>query len=215
MIEAKKYMVTDIYIVGSGGLGREVADTIAQLPNYKIKGFIDTSFKPGSVVNGIEVLGPNEDLMGISGKVNAVLAVASSSARRRVVEYFGASVTWCNIIHPTAIVSPFATLGAGLIVQAYCVLAANCKIGDFVVMNAHSGAGHDAEVGAYASIMSYCDVAGNASLGSDSFMGSGAKVIPSVNVGCGSYLCAGAVVMRDVKDAEKVIGNPGRVVGTV
>ena len=72
MIEAKKYMVTDIYIVGSGGLGREVADTIAQLPNYKIKGFIDTSFKPGSVVNGIEVLGPNEDLMRMSGKVNAV-----------------------------------------------------------------------------------------------------------------------------------------------
>ena len=209
----KRCTVTDIFIVGAGGLGREVLDTVRQLPQYKILGFIDENLKMGTIVNGVEVVGRNDDLAKISGEVHAVLAVGSSVARRRIVTYFGDAVNWCSVVHPSVIVSPFATLGMGIVVQAYCIMAANSRIGDFVVMNAHSGVGHDAKIGEYTSVMSYCDVAGEASLGSDCFMGSGAKVLPSINVSNGAYLCAGSVVLRDVQQGVKVLGNPARVIG--
>ena len=205
----------ELFIIGSGGLGREVLDTVVHLPQYRVAGFIDDSMEIGTVVNGVKVVGSTEDLAKMPGKPNAVLAVGSSVGRKKITEYLGDLVNWCNIVHPYAIVSPYAELGSGILVQAYCILAANSKISNFVLINAHSGVGHDASIGEYASIMSYCDVAGEASLGCECFMGSGSKIQPGITVSAGAYLCAGSVVLRNVKKGDKVIGNPARVVGSI
>ncbi len=51
-------------------------------------------------------------------------------------------------IHPTAIVSPEAKLGAGVSVQPYAVIEAGAVIGRDTVIGAHSYAGHEARIGA-------------------------------------------------------------------
>lgn len=44
-------------------------------------------------------------------------------------------------------------------------------------------------------------------------IGAGVVLLPGVRIGAGALIGAGAVVTRDVDPGERVVGNPGRVLG--
>jgi len=211
----------DVVIFGAGGLGREIYDTLLTLnsinldqsASFQIRGFIDEFKPPGTSINGVPVLGGAEVLSQLRGKVGVIIGIADTHVRKRLHEQYGDAHFFPNIIHPTALVSDFATLGEAILIQAQCIVASNASLGDGVMMNAHSGVGHDARVEDYCSIMSYCDLAGGSRLGTLSFVGTGAKVIPSTTIAPESYLCAGAIVFRDVLKKSKLMGNPAKIIG--
>ena len=207
----------DVVIYGAGGLGREIYDTLMFLNSqelaFNVVGYIDDIRESGSVVNGVSVLGGGAILEKMPGKVEIILGIAIPEVRKELHLKYKKDFLFPNIIHPTTIVSPFAELGEAILIQSNCVVAANSKIGDGVMMNAHSGVGHDAQVGEYCSIMSYCDLAGNTHLGELSFVGTGVKVTPLTSIAAASYLCAGAVVFKDVVKKSKLMGNPAKIIG--
>lgn len=49
----------------------------------------------------------------------------------------------------------------------------------------------------------------------DASIGAGVSVGPGVTIGRYAFICAGAVVLADVADYEKVMGNPARRIGWV
>lgn len=207
----------NVVIYGAGGLGREIYDTLLIINSrelvFNILGYIDDFKERGSFVNGVPVLGKPSVLAEIQGKVGIILGIAIPEVRKRLHLKYKNEYFFPNIIHPTAILSNFADIGEGILIQSNCIVASNSRIGDGVMINAHSGVGHDARVGDYCSIMSYCDLAGNTHLGDLSFVGSGAKVIPSTTIAAESYLCAGAVVFKDVIEKSKLLGNPAKIIG--
>ena len=207
----------DVVIFGAGGLGREIYDTLLTInahgPAYNVRGFIDDVKAPGTTVNGLPVLGGSAALEAMHGKVGVILGISLSELRKKLHQKYRGNFTFPNIIHPSTLVSSFATLGEAILIQSNCVVAANATVGDGAMMNAHSGVGHDARVGEYCSIMSYCDLAGGVVLGESSFVGTGSKIIPSTTIAPNSYLCAGAVVFKDVLVASKMMGNPARIIG--
>lgn len=207
----------NVIIFGAGGLGREIFDTIVIInsiaPVFNVIGFIDDNKEKGTLVNGVPVLGGAFQLQNMRGQVGMILGFADPAARKVSHQKFKSDFTFPNVIHPTAVISPFASLGVGMLIQSYCIVAANAKIGNCVMMNAHSGVGHDAQISDYCSIMSYCDMAGNTKLGEMSFVGSGAKVVPNIKIFPESYLCAGAVVLKDVVTKSKLMGNPAKIIG--
>lgn len=206
-------MSKDIYIIGAGGFGREVADTISQLADYSLVGFIDDWLSVGTIVNGHEVCGQISSLEKMSSNPRVVIAIGNGSVRAEIYERLSGKCDFPIIVHPKADVSPHAKIDEAVIIQANCIIAANVSIGIGVIINATSGVGHDASVGDFCSIMSFCDIAGNAHLGSFCFLGSGTKVIPNISLFSGSYACAGAVIMRSIEQASKLMGNPARVIG--
>lgn len=211
----------DVVIFGAGGLGREIYDTLLTLnagtagsaARFNLLGFIDEVKTPGVLVNGVPVLGGADVLTALRGRVGVILGIADAAVRKKLHQHYRAEFAFPNIIHPSAFVSGFATLGEAILLQSNCIVAANARIGDGVMMNAHSGVGHDAEVEDYCSIMSYCDLAGGSKLGTLSFVGTGAKVIPSTSIAAESYLCAGAVVFKSVVEKSKLMGNPAKIIG--
>jgi len=207
----------DVVIYGAGGLGREIYDTLLFLNSrnmaFNVVGYIDDVMDSGALVNGVRVLGDSSLLAAMQGKVGIIIGIAAPEVRKKLHTKYKNNFLFPNIIHPIALVSPFAELGEAILIQSNCVVAANSKIGAGVMMNAHSGVGHDAQVGEYCSIMSYCDLAGYTRLGELSFVGTGAKVIPSTSIAAESYLCAGAVVFKDVDKKSKLMGNPAKIIG--
>ena len=207
----------NLVIFGAGGLGREIYDTLmfvnAQALTFNVVGYIDDTREPGSVVNGVPVLGGSSVLAKMHGKVEIILGISAPEVRKELHLRYKKEFLFPNVIHPTAIVSPFAKLGEAILIQSNCIVAANAKIGDGVVVNAHSGVGHDAQVGDYCSVMSFCDLAGNTHLGELSFVGTGVKVVPLTSIAAESYLCAGAVVFKDVVVKSKLLGNPAKIIG--
>lgn len=210
----------NLVIIGAGGFGREVADTVASInakaATYKVLGFIDDDEGIwGRTTNDITVLGGRDTLkkLCVGRALCGVMAILNADARRQLAAALAGMITWENIVHPTALVSRYAQLGVGNILREFVVVASNAVVGDHCMVNANSGLGHDVRVGDFASVMTHCDVTGGATLGASVFMGTGARVLPGVKVGDRAFICAGAVVFSDVEEGSKVLGNPARVIG--
>jgi sugar O-acyltransferase (sialic acid O-acetyltransferase NeuD family) len=209
--------VKELYIIGAGGFGRETADTVRAIneraPEYRIAGFIDDNEAlHGSVINDIPVLGGREYLKktASAAKPSAVIAVADARVKETVAGDLDAFVIWENIIHPTAIVSSYAEIGHGLIVQAHTTLCPNIKIGNHTMINLVSALGHDAVLSDFASVMNFCDLTGGVHIGKGAYLASSVTVIPNVKIGEYAYIGAGSVVIRDVKANAVMVGNPAR-----
>jgi len=204
-----------LIIIGAGGFGREILDTINYInsinKSYEIIGFVDNIKSIGTIVNGIEVLG-NDEVLEKYLNTSLVIAIGDPHVRKKYYERYKNKFSFPVIIHPTAIVSEFARIGEGSILQAFCLVAANSEIGTGVAINARSGVGHDAKVGDFTCIQSFCDITGNNNIGELCFLGTGVKIIPKLYIANESYLCAGSVVFKDVLTKSKVLGNPGKII---
>ena len=208
----------DLYIIGAGGFGREVADTVhdinAKAETYRIAGFIDDDeTKRGSVINDIEVKGGIDFLLEQSNSSNgvyAVIAIGDPKTKEKIAARLEGAVEWENIIHPAAIISKYASMGVGNIFQAYSLANANVKIGDHCLINARSGTGHDVALGNYVSIMSMCDITGNCRLLDRVYVATNVCIIPGIIISEDAFLGAGSVIVKDVEAGATMIGNPAR-----
>ncbi|MDR1953156.1 MAG: NeuD/PglB/VioB family sugar acetyltransferase [Clostridiales Family XIII bacterium] len=207
----------ELYIIGAGGLGREVADTVVAINQqkniYRIAGFVDDNeVIHGSAINDIPVLG-GRDLFKqrrAAREIYAVIAIADVKIRKAIAEDLDGFVTWENIIHPAAIVSAHCEIGRGNIVQAFCSVSANARFGNHCIFNAGSLLGHDAILEDYVSVMRRCDVNGHVRLRTGVYLGSSVLIVPDVTIGENAFLCAGSAIFKDVDDDAVMIGNPAK-----
>jgi sugar O-acyltransferase (sialic acid O-acetyltransferase NeuD family) len=140
----------------------------------------------------------------------AVVAIGSNAVRRKVVGITQHAFT--NAIHPSAIVSPYATAGTGNMILHGSVIQAQARIGDHVIVNTGAQVDHDCVVGDYVHLAPGVVVCGTVTIGEGTFVGAGATIIPGRKIGAWATIGAGAVVIRDVPDHAVVVGNPARVV---
>jgi sugar O-acyltransferase (sialic acid O-acetyltransferase NeuD family) len=207
----------DLYIIGAGGFGREVADIVHDIneraPKYRIAGFIDDdSSLWESVLNDIPVRGGREYLKKLpdAPAARAVIAIADARIKEMIAEDLRGFVTWENVVHPTAVVSRYSEMGCGNILQPYVFVSANARVGNHCIINVRSAIGHDAELRDYASVMSFCDVTGNVRLEKGAYLGSSVSIIPDVEIGEYARIGAGSVVLKDVETHAVMVGSPAR-----
>ena len=140
-----------------------------------------------------------------------VCAIGSPAERRRaVVARLGPEAIWATIVHPTAWVSPSATLGEGTVVLAGATVNAAARIGRHAIVNSRVVVEHDVEVGDFVHIGPGAVVGGGAVIGDDAFVGLGALVRDHVVIGSGATVGMGAVVVDDVESDATVVGSPAR-----
>ena len=205
-----------IYIVGAGGLGREVLWWIKDInkaePTWEIAGFLDDNphalddcecdYK---VVGSIRDFIPKED-------EEFALAVASPGLKKEIVEKLKSKgAKFATIIHPTALLSEFAHYGEGLIMFPYSKLSVDSTVGDYVTILS-SPIGHDTIIGDYSVISGNCNIIRNVVIGNGVFLAAGVCIAQDIHVGDDAYIGLGSVVLNDVKPGTKVFGNPARVV---
>ncbi|MFQ7110035.1 MAG: acetyltransferase [Anaerovoracaceae bacterium] len=206
----------DLVIIGAGGFGREVADTVKRINDenskYNLIGFIDDDESVvGNEINGIEVLGNTEFLKRkINNDVRAAIAIASSDIKKYVASLLKGYVVWENIIDPTVIISESNIMGVGNIIQPFVVINANSKIGNHCTINYGCGLGHDVILDDYVSLMPMCNVTGNVHLNESVYLGADVCIIPSVNIEKESIVGAGTTVIKDIVETGTYVGNPAR-----
>ena len=210
-------MVKDLVIIGAGGFGREVADTVRCInrhkESYQLLGFVDDAdHLKNQRINDLTVLGNREDLKRMSAgrEIYAVIAIADAGLKRLIAQDLDGVVLWENIIHPTALISDFCEMGTGNILQAFTIIAPNTTIGNHCMINTRSGMGHDAVMEDYVSVMSLCDITGGVCLKEGAYLALGVGIIPGVTIGEGAYLCAGSIIFKDVEPGATMIGNPAK-----
>lgn len=118
------------------------------------------------------------------------------------------SAIFVSLIHPTAYVSPLASVGEGVFVGAKSVVGPGAELGDFSFVNRGVTIGHDTRIEPFARLQPGCNVGGHVSIGPGATIGMGASVIQELRVGARAMVAAGAVVLRDVDEATLVAGVP-------
>ena len=183
-----------------------------------VHGFLDDTLPAGETVWGRPVLGGFSLIEDVSlrDRFDFFVAMGTSAERlkwgRRLKEAGG---QFCNIIHPSCVISPDAQIGVGVLADPFVVVHADATVGDFVVLDNHTTVAHHVVLADGVNLSPGARALGGASCGEAAFIGAGAVVLPRVHVGARSIVGAGAVVIKDVPEDVTVVGNPARVVRTI
>lgn len=201
-----------LWIIGAGGFGREVfgasQSALGRGTEWEVAGFLndiadslDRFAEFPRIHAGTDYVPQEDDVF--------TCAVGEMPGRRMVCEKFRArGARFINLVQPYACVSPSASLGEGVIVEAMAGIGAGASIGDFTTVLSHANIGHDAQIGAYVSVAPFAAILGRTSIGDGTMIGCHAVVLPDVKIGPGATIGAGSVVLKDVPPGATVFGVP-------
>lgn len=193
--------MTPLRIIGAGGHGRVVAE-IAEACGYTDIAFVDQSW-PTQTTNGPwAVVGEQPS------KTDLIFcAIGNNATRARICDTTNDMPT---IIHPTAIISPTASLSAGTVAMPGVIVNAQTEIGQGAILNTACTIDHDCKIGNFVHISPGAHLAGNVHVGQETWIGIGAVVREGVRIGSNVIVAAGAAVVRDIPDHSRVGGVPAR-----
>lgn len=208
-----------LVIVGAGDFAREVLwaaqEAAAQGTSPPPAGFLDDA--PERAAEMLRAAGVELPVLGTIGgyaprpEDRLVCAIGAPRTRLAVCDRLvAAGARFTNLVHPTAAIGPGARLGTGIFMWRYATVSVNVTLGDFVIMNAYSGIGHDAVVERGCTLSGHVDITGRAWLEQGVFVGSHASVLPGARVGEFATVGAGSVVLRRVQAGRTVLGVPAR-----
>jgi sugar O-acyltransferase (sialic acid O-acetyltransferase NeuD family) len=210
-----------VVLIGAGGHAREALDVVDALNEerrrYEPLGFVvEEGFAaPGTIVNGLPILGGFDWLGEHAAEVETVCAVGAPELRLRLAEKARrAGARFCNLIHPSVTLTRHVHFGKGVIVAAGVALTNQIRIGNHVHVNLHCTISHDCVVGDFAYLAPGARVTGKVTLGEGCYVGAGAVIGDGRTVGAWSTVGAGAVVVDDVPADATVVGVPARVIRT-
>lgn len=163
---------------------------------------------------GYPVIGTDDDAQLIykqHSNCQIVITPDSPLLRKKLVDiYRSAGFSFATIIHPSATVSRFSTIGEGTTIQRRVNVSANTKIGDFCKLNTGCNVTHDNIIGDYATIAPNSVILGYVTVGELSYIGANSTILPNINVGGLCTIGAGAVVTKNVQSNLVVAGVPAK-----
>lgn len=206
----------DVVIVGAGGHGKVVLDVLRAAGKDKAVGFIDADLSlAGTSISGLPVFGPANTLPKLrQQKVRgAIIAIGDCRARINYAQLLREQgFELINAIHPTASVSPTASLGVNIVIAAQSAVCTEASLADSVIINTAAVVDHECVIGPGVHICPGAHLAGRVRVGGGAFVGIGANVIQCLSIGEDAVIGAGAVVIHDVPARATAVGVPARVI---
>lgn len=209
-------MKRDIYIFGAGGLGKEIACLLRDLPQYNIVAFVDRddTTQTEMIVSGVKIpiLGESEfeKRCKANSQICAVIAIGKPDSRFNIAQRFGELCQFPNIIHPSVSFSGKVTLGKGNLITHHCFFTDNITIGDFNLFNLLITITHDVEIGSYNIFLPNTNISGLVKIGDKNLLGSKVFVIEKTKIGSNNIIGAGCVLLCDVENNSTWFANPAR-----
>ena len=116
-----------------------------------------------------------------------------------------------TLVHPSAYVSPLATLGGGVFVGANSVIAPCVAVGEHVFVNRGVTVGHDTTIGPFSRLQPGSHLGSLSAIGSGVTIGIGATVLERLVVGDRAVIGPAALLTRDAPAGALMLGSPARM----
>lgn len=205
----------DLYIIGAGGFGREVAWLVERInqvnPTWNLKGFIDDNESIwGSVEGEYPVLGGCEYLNSLND-VYAVCAVGSAKVRKIIIDKLkNDNVKFATLIDPSVLLSKRVEIGEGSIICAGTIITVDIKIGNHVIINLDCTIGHDGVIEDFVTIYPSVNISGMVKVGECTELGTGTQIIQGKKITANTIIGAGTVVVKDCVESGVYVGIPAK-----
>lgn len=185
-----------LLVVGAGGHGRSVVEAAELSGQFVVVGFLDDSLPAGETVLGLPVLGPAASMaQHLATADQAIVAIANNTVREKLLQQLAAAgFKWATVVHPRAIVSPSAVLGAGSAVMAGAIVGTEARLGVSSIVNCGAVVDHHATVEDFGHLGVNASMAGGTVLGRGAWMQSGTALGYGVRVAAGEVLLPGAAM---------------------
>lgn len=191
-----------MYLYGASGHGKVIKE-ILEANGVKVEGFIDDNEYLNHFA-GLPVFHSAEGLTSV------IVSIGNNRIRKMIVEQLNCD--FGTAIHPNAIVSPSAKIGAGSVVMAGAIINADAVIGKHCIVNTGATIDHDVVLEDYVHVAPGANVSGATKVGEGTWLGVGSCVIQCLNIGKNCMIGAGSVVVKDIPDCVTAYGNPCRVI---
>ena len=213
-----------LIIIGGYGNGTVVQSTVEDINRVKkeweILGFLNDKEK--EPINGYDVLGKidketvskylkNKDVYFFYSLISVKL---NHKFLHKLKDLKIPTERFATIIHPTAVVARTAKIGHGVCIQPFVSVGPNTIIGNFIHIFAQSLIGHGSKLDDYSYVSNNACVGAEVHLKEGAYLGTNATTLEYITLGKWSIAGIGSVVLKNVKDYEKVVGSPARVIGT-
>jgi hypothetical protein len=151
-------MKKPIFIVGAGGLGKEIACLVSDLPDYELIGFYDDGLPVGQTILGkYHVLGGMQDLIESQDEMAVAIAFGNPSTRKKMWEKLQVitNLNFPILVHPQSLLmnKERITLGQGTVIFPFSILTTDIVLGDNCLVHTLASVHHDVKVGSHSVIM--------------------------------------------------------------
>ena len=208
----------DVVIVGGGGHGKVVLDILRAAGKDRPVGFLDADpVLAGKSIHGLPVLGQINLIHKLKSQrvAGAIVAIGDNLARHRYAQtLLQQGLELVNAVHPSAVISPSATVGQNVVVAAGSVIGPDTVISDSVIINTGALIDHECRIDRAVHVCPGAALAGRVQVGEFAFVGLGCRIIQCLIVGRQATVGAGAVVIEDVPELAAVVGVPARIIKT-
>jgi acetyltransferase EpsM len=204
----------NIVIIGHGGHSKVISDLISLNDKYRLIGYLDDKYDELIIKESI-YYGPVLSIQTLQKSYEAlkcIIGIGNNHIRKTMVQKARLSNDdYATLIHPSAVVSASARIGAGTVIMAHSVINADTKIGAHTIINTGAIVEHDCQIGDFVHLSPSVTLTGSVEVNDGAHIGAAAAVIPQVKVGMWSTIGAGAAVINDLPAYTTAVGVPARI----
>ena len=194
-----------MYLIGAGGHAKVVRD-ILDACSIPFSGVVTDNLKEVTFME-------KKILHSMDGVDEAIICVGNNRTRKKLAEELsGQGVTFGTGIHPSVIMSKYASVDEGTVIMQGVVIQSCAKIGKHCIVNTSASIDHDNVLSDFVHISPHATLCGEVEVGEGTWIGAGTVVKQCVKIGKWSIIGAGSVVVNDIPDGVLAYGNPCKII---
>ena len=189
-----------LLIVGAGGHGHSVAEAVLAAGKYELVGFVDDAAPALQQVWDLPVFGTTADLARYREHADAAVVAIGNNRLREALQLtlYAAGFALATVVHPQAMVSPRAVIGAGGAIMAGAIVGTEAQLGAGVIVNCGAVVDHDCRVDDFGHLGVNAAMAGSSVLGRSAWMQAGSVLGYGAIVEAGRVLGPGDAVNKSI-----------------
>lgn len=204
-----------LIIWGAGGHGKVVLDIAQAMALFAETVFIDDVCPPSEQsFCGCQLLPSSNGIetFKAAGHTAFVVAIGNNRVRERCFhEGLLQGLEGATLIHPSAVVSRSAHVGAGTVVMPRVVVNADAVIGNNCILNTGVIVEHDCHIADHVHLAPGVTLGGNVTVETHALLGIGTIVLPGGTIGESAVVGAGSVVLQSAPPRTTSVGVPAKV----
>ena len=194
-----------MYLYGAGGHAKVIRD-ILEACSVPFSGVVTD--------NPDEKLFMEKEIIHSLEEVDeAIICVGNNRTRKHLAEELShVGISFGIAVHPSVIMSKYASVDEGTVIMQGAVVQSCTKIGKHCIINTAASIDHDNLLGDFVHISPHATLCGEVEVGEGTWIGAGSVVKQCVRIGKWSIIGAGSVVVNDIPDGVLAYGNPCKVI---